>query len=225
MGDRAQLGRNMSSQQDRAAERKERRQREIQERRANRKVTGVKQERNKSVVKISLIMAGVLLSVLVVYFVYSIVADWRERRPPDGVTEYTGLTNFHTQGAVAYEQSPPVGGDHNPVWQNCGFYTLPLINEHAVHSLEHGAVWITYQPNLPTEQLDVLRAYAEKSYVLVSPYPDGLNSPIVASAWGLQMEFQDATDEDLERFINAYRQGPQTLEPGAVCHGGTSATR
>ncbi len=215
----------MSSQQDRAAERRERRQREIQERRSNRKVSNEKQERNKSVVRYSLMMAGVLLSVLVVYFIYSIVVDWRERRPPDGVTEFTGLTNFHTQGPVAYEQSPPVGGDHSPVWQNCGYYSLPVNNENAVHSLEHGAVWITYQPNLDREQLDVLRAYADQSYVLVSPYPEGMNSPIVASAWGLQMEFQDATDEDLERFISAYRQGPQTLEPGAVCHGGTSATR
>lgn len=215
----------MSSQQDRAAERKERRQKEIQERRTNRKASNEHSERNKTLTRYSLMLAGILLSVLVVYFVYSIVSDWRGRRPPDGVTEYTGLTNFHTQGIVAYEQNPPVGGDHNPVWQNCGFYSLPVINEHAVHALEHGAVWITFQPDLASEQVDVLRAYAEQSYVLVSPYPDGLNSPVVASAWGLQMEFQDATDEDLERFINAYRQGPQTLEPGAVCHGGTSATR
>jgi hypothetical protein len=46
-------------------------------------------------------------------------------------------------------------------------------NETAVHSMEHGAVWITYRPDLPAEQVDKPRELAtSKTYVLVSPYPD-----------------------------------------------------
>jgi hypothetical protein len=57
-------------------------------------------------------------------------------------------------------------------------------NETAVHSMEHGAVWITCRPGLPTEQVDKLRELAtSKTYVLASPYPD-LPAPVVASAWG-----------------------------------------
>jgi Protein of unknown function (DUF3105) len=121
---------------------------------------------------------------------------------------------------VDYAQTPPVGGEHNPVWQNCGFYDEPVANENAVHSLEHGAVWITYSPDLPQDQVDVLRDLAHsQTYVLVSPYPD-LPSNVVASAWGKQLSLQSADDPDLERFVRAYRQGPQTPEPGAVCTGG-----
>jgi len=57
--------------------------------------------------------------------------------------------------------------------------------------------------------------------LLASPYP-GLDSPIVASAWGAQIRLDSADDENLERFISSYRRGPQTPEPGAACTGGTS---
>jgi hypothetical protein len=106
------------------------------------------------------------------------------------------------------------------VWQNCGFYAEPIRDENAVHSLEHGAVWITYRPDLPQDEVERLRDLAQnETFVLVSPYP-GLDSPVVASAWGKQLALESAEDPDLERFVQAYRQGPQTPEPGAVCTGG-----
>ncbi len=93
-----------------------------------------------------------------------------------------GPSNVHTEGGVDYAQSPPVGGKHNPTCQNCGFYEEPVRNETAVHSLEHGAVWITYQPDFPQDEVERLRDLAQSNaYVLISPYPD-LNSPVVASA-------------------------------------------
>jgi hypothetical protein len=65
------------------------------------------------------------------------------------VRSYSNLSRDHTKEPVDYPQSPPVGGPHNPIWQNCGFYSKPVRNENAVHSMEHGAVWITYSPDLP----------------------------------------------------------------------------
>jgi hypothetical protein len=142
-------------------------------------------------------------------------------RPPEGVQTYNvGPAGRHTEGDVDYAQSPPVGGAHNPVWQNCGYYTEPVRNETAVHSLEHGAVWITHVPDLPQDEIERLRDLAQSnSYVLVSPYP-GLNSPVVASAWGKQLKLDSAEDPDLERFVRAYSQGPQAPEPEAPCTGG-----
>ena len=71
---------------------------------------------------------------------------------PKGTQTYEIPSKDHTTEPVEYPQNPPVGGDHNPVWQNCGYYDEPVRNENAVHSLEHGAVWITYQPDLPQDQ-------------------------------------------------------------------------
>ena len=79
-----------------------------------------------------------------------------------------------------YPQSPPAGGEHSPVWQNAGFYEEPVSNETAVHTLEHGAVWITYRPDLPREQKDAIRELEDaQSCVLASPY-EGLDAPVVA---------------------------------------------
>src|SRR5512135_382780 len=67
----------------------------------------------------------------------------------DGVVTYDNLPRDHSEAPQQYPQTPPVGGVHSSVWQNCGIYDQPIRNENAVHSLEHGAVWITYQPDLP----------------------------------------------------------------------------
>jgi hypothetical protein len=138
-----------------------------------------------------------------------------------GLQTYTGLARDHVTGTVSYPQTPPVGGKHSAVWQNCGIYTAPVANETAVHSLEHGAMWITYQPNLPAAQLATLKADAVgQPYALVSPYP-GLPSPIVASVWGAQLKLDSATDPRLTTFIDTYASAAQAPEPRGECTGGT----
>ena len=138
-----------------------------------------------------------------------------------GVVTYSNLSRQHVTGTVNYPQVPPVGGNHNAVWQNCGIYTQPIANENAVHSMEHGAVWITYQPTLSSQDVSTLTSLASgHSYVLLSPYPN-LPSPVVISAWGVQLKVTSASDPRLAQFLKYYEQGPQTQEPGAACSGGT----
>jgi len=177
------------------------------------------------------LIVGAVIVLFVAGFVALAVMDARQKSAssaPDDVKTYdVGPAGEHTEGDVDYDQTPPAGGPHNPVWQNCGFYDKPVRDENAVHSLEHGAVWITYSPDLPQNQVNELKNIAEsESYVLVSPYDDlPDDTPVVASAWGKQVGLDGADDPDLENFIQAYQQGPQTPEPGAVCSGGTSATQ
>lgn len=115
---------------------------------------------------------------------------------------------------------PPAGGVHHDVWQNCGIYDEPIGAENAVHSLEHGAVWVTYQPDLPVDQIAALEEQVRGvSFVLLSPYPEQ-RSPVVLTAWGLQLEVEGPDDERIGEFIDRYRVGPQTPERGAACTGG-----
>ena len=140
--------------------------------------------------------------------------------PPAGVKTFDVPSNRHVKGAVSYPHSPPVGGPHDPVWQDCGFYAAPLRNENAVHSLEHGAVWITYRPGLAAEQVQSLRSLAEReSRVLISPYPK-LQSPVVVSSWGRQLEIGSVRDARLDRFVSAYVDDRRSPEPNGPCTGG-----
>ena len=141
--------------------------------------------------------------------------------PPEGVKTFEVSDRpRHVDKNVSYPQTPPVGGDHSPAWQNCGFYEAPVEDEMAVHSMEHGAVWITHKRGLPEQQVAELRKLAERqTYVLVSPYPDQAAS-VVASAWRKQLRLKGAEDPRLEHFVRAFREGPQTPEPGAPCTGG-----
>ena len=140
-----------------------------------------------------------------------------------GVRSYSNLDRNHTTLTVAYDPLPPVGGAHDEVLQNCGVYTAPVRNENAVHSLEHGAIWITYQPDLPENQVQILQTLTRQSaFRLLSPFP-GLTSPIVVSAWGYQLKLDKADDERLVKFIQKYEQNPLGPEPGATCTGGTGS--
>jgi hypothetical protein len=170
------------------------------------------------------IIIGLIAAVFIAGFAALVIVDARQKAestPPGEVQTYdVGQAGDHTQGDVDYAQTPPAGGAHNDLWQNCGFYDEPITDEVAVHSLEHGAVWITYTPDVPQDEIERLRDLSEgNDYVLVSPYPDQ-GSPIVATAWGKQLALESAEDSNLERFINAYTQGPQTPEPGALCTDG-----
>ncbi|MEV4833869.1 DUF3105 domain-containing protein [Nonomuraea sp. NPDC049486] len=128
----------------------------------------------------------------------------------------------HVWNKVAYKETPPVGGEHNNYWQQCDIYDKPIHSEHAVHSLEHGAVWITYRPDLPADQIaklkDVATSTGQQDYMLMSPF-EGLPAPIVASTWNHQHKFDSPDDPKLGAFIKRYQNGADTPEPGATCGG------
>lgn len=168
-------------------------------------------------------VAGLVTLALIAIFVVRAIAAAQSAPPAHiaGVVSYSKLARNHVTGAVTYPQTPPVGGPHNGVWLNCGIYDTPVANENAVHSLEHGAVWLTYLPSLSASDVDKLRSLVRgQAYAILSPYP-ALPTPVVISAWGLQLRVQSASDPRLAQFIAKYAQGPQTPEPGASCSGGT----
>ncbi|MBZ9750035.1 DUF3105 domain-containing protein [Deinococcus sp. HMF7604] len=143
----------------------------------------------------------------------------------DGVQTFKYDGGDHRTGSLLYAENPPAGGAHNASWQNCGVYDRPLYNEYAVHSMEHGAVWITYRPDLDKAQVDQLKGLVEgRPYTLLSPY-EGLDKPVTASAWGAQIKVDSAGDERLKAFLDKYEQGATAPERGASCSGAYSETR
>jgi hypothetical protein len=162
--------------------------------------------------------ALITLVALVMMAVSALALNYNAQLP--GMIRYPNLQHGQKTGPVSYAQSPPVGGLYAPQWQNCGFYKAPVQNETAVHTLARGAVWITYRPDLAVGDIGIIqRLVRNRSYVLVSPYADQA-APIVATAWGAQMDVYDPEDNRLALFIVRYSQGEQAPEPGQPCTGG-----
>jgi len=143
----------------------------------------------------------------------------------DGVKTWKGtLGRTHVTKTVKYPMEPPVGGNHNQVWMNCNgdVYTKAVNNMNAVHSLEHGAVWVTYNSKASDADVKALAAKVKKTpYTLMSPVEDQ-KDPIMLSAWGKQRTVTSATDPNVDKFFADFVQGKQTPEPGAACTNGLS---
>lgn len=209
---------------DTAASKEDQRRSEAKDRQAARRKA---YERNRRQWMITKIIAGVL-AVAIVGGIAGYAIHWSKTKNdnaiPDGVKNYTYTSGQHDDLYNSWTENPPVGGVHNNVWQNCGYYSEPIGTGHGVHSLEHGAVWITYQPNLPQDQIDKLKQLADsQDYLLVSPFP-GIPTPIVLSAWGHQLQVQSASDPRINQFIKAFKNSKTNPppEPGALCSNGTS---
>lgn len=166
-----------------------------------RRLARQREQRRKQLIRISSIVGAVVGVGLLVFF---IISNNQSNSGIEGLQTFPNVRGGHTTESVTYPEVPPVGGIHNPAWQNCGVYSEPVANENAVHSLEHGAIWITYRPDLPTAEVDKLQALTRQSgYRLLSPYPD-LPSPIVVSAWGYQLQLEQADDSRLTQFIRSF---------------------
>lgn len=143
--------------------------------------------------------------------------------PGDGNAHQGALQHDHVTGKVSYTIVPPVGGPHAAIWMNAGVYTKPVPTERAVHNLEHGAVWITYRPDLPASQVQQLVDFVGKQSLIdessatrisgqqsrfmdLSPWANSsLPSPIVISSWGYQLRVTSPTDPRLYQFVDTFR--------------------
>ncbi|WP_411080397.1 DUF3105 domain-containing protein [Streptomyces sp. cmx-18-6] len=142
--------------------------------------------------------------------------------PVTGERTWDKLTQKHVEKKIDYPMTPPVGGDHSQVWMNCNadVYTEEIANENAVHSLEHGAVWVTYNDEASDADVKALTKKVESTpYSLMSPVKNQ-KDPLMLSAWGKQVTVDSASDDRVAQFFTKYVQGPQTPEPGAACTGG-----
>lgn len=199
-------------------------------------ITPVKVGQNRNWGPIILFVAVGLLAAGIIgyggYYVYKGSLSWEDKAAGiDGIVNLKEkdasfyAQGQHKEGKITYPVSPPAGGPHNAAWQRClgDVYEAPIASEHALHSLEHGAVWITYRPDLPQDQIDKLVGRtAGRDYTFLSPY-EGLDKPISLQVWGYQLKVDRADDKRIDAFINALR-GEAGPEKGATCASGNYVT-
>jgi hypothetical protein len=120
-----------------------------------------------------------------------------------------------------YDTSPPVAGPHSDVIP-CGTYGTAVANENLVHSLEHGAVYALYSPDLPVPQIRTLEGLAEQegwsNNFLVAPYdgemPEG--TLISIGSWGYRMDLEEVDENAIVQYYDEFN-GTRTNEAGVGC--------
>jgi hypothetical protein len=209
--------------------RAERRQAMVKERRNVHRQRYDRNRREMMVIKGVSIALGLVILGALAFTAINYVRDQDLNRAPDGVKVFNYASANHIEGNIDYStqpdykgELPPAGGAHNSTAQQCEVYSQPIRQENAIHSLEHGAVWITYQPDLPADQVDKLKGIVGSDpYLMMSPY-DGLPAPIVLTAWNHQLQLQEFDKDSVDRFIRSYKnKRGVTPEFGASCAGTT----
>jgi hypothetical protein len=141
----------------------------------------------------------------------------------EGAVRFDGLTSSVVDGAIDYDMRPPAGGPHAALIQECGVYRVPVTDENAVASLAGGAVWLAYNPDIASSDVEMLEdlAFGERD-VILAPYP-GLDAPLVATAWGVQLRVDDLSDNRVPLFLTVYANQDSAPDPTARCVGGVGA--
>jgi hypothetical protein len=138
----------------------------------------------------------------------------------EGITVKSYPNGVHKTTPIKYDQSPPFGGEHDPEWADCTgtVYTKPIRSENAVHSLEHGGIWITYRPGLSRGELDALKRRVNGvDHMMLSPYP-GLKTKVSLQSWGHQLFVDSVDDGRIDAFIKDLKHNEVTTpEPTASC--------
>ncbi|MGH2746633.1 MAG: DUF3105 domain-containing protein [Actinomycetota bacterium] len=120
----------------------------------------------------------------------------------------------HVSGTVNYETTPPVSGPHAGQPFPCGVHGQPIPNENFVHSLEHGAVAILYQPDLDIDTVREIESIVGEyeDNVLSAPYP-GMEPTIVVASWGEKMNLDEIDGPAIREYADVFRgRGPEGID-------------
>jgi len=184
-----------------AQQREESRQRQREERRRAALAAATRQRRAKILKRwgrYALIGGGVTLIALLVF---------RPDPEVDGVERPREIraTPIAAEATYDYGTGTPTSGPYLPGAPRCGVFEVEISTEAAATAVYRGAVVIWYRPDLdPVDRQALLAAAAgHRSHVVISPQ-DGLEAPIVATAWNRLKRYEPG--EPVEGFIDVYRR-------------------
>ena len=131
----------------------------------------------------------------------------------------------HVATPVTYEQTPPVGGPHDPEWADCTgtVYDADIRHENAVHSMEHGATWITYDPaRVAGDDLATLEDLVDGTSGLMLSPSEGQASVVSLQSWNHQLSVDSVTEPRVEQYADFMTFNDEFYpEVGASCENPT----
>lgn len=120
----------------------------------------------------------------------------------------------HRTGPQTYDSVPPVAGPHDPDPYPCGVYDAQIPDENFVHTLEHGAVAVAFDPTLDPEDIATIESIVSEydSHTLSEPYP-GMPEPIAVVSWSRMMRLETLDEDAVRAYIEEFRKkGPEDID-------------
>ncbi len=158
---------------------------------------------------------GIVAVLIIAAIVWPAVRSATQPLLGEEITDEEMGPAVHAAAAIPIRDGDPLpGGTHNSLPQSPDFYEAQIQDGAAIHALEHGLIWIAYQPDLVTPQdLEVLRGVQDRFSrdVIVSPRPQN-ESAVTALSWGRILRLDFADNDLLRDFVRSNRD--RSPEPG-----------
>ena len=113
---------------------------------------------------------------------------------------------------IPYTSNPPAGGEHYAETAHAGVYNKAPADGLLVHSLEHGAVILWYNPKLLSsmgiEQLKTLFSQIGGKSILTPRL--SMSVPIALSSWGRILKLKNIDEKQIKAFFDTNEgRGPE----------------
>ncbi|MBI3384697.1 DUF3105 domain-containing protein [Candidatus Gottesmanbacteria bacterium] len=113
---------------------------------------------------------------------------------------------------IDYNSNPPAGGDHYARPQDAGIYDKAPADGNLVHSLEHGAIILWHNPDLPSGDIDTLKKiyYKASGGKKIMTQRKSLDVPVALSSWGRVLKLRTIDEKQIMEFFETNRdRGPE----------------
>jgi len=140
----------------------------------------------------------------------------------DGLTT-PGQGHLNAGVPFNYPTIPAHGGPHAGNLLPCSVYPDEQSQERILHSMEHGAVVIFFQPDVASgDDITQIRQLGtellrEGNRIVVAPNRQ-LTNPIVIASWARLLPLQTFEDATIRGFVDAFENdGPENIPRGNAC--------
>ena len=152
-------------------------------------------------------------------------ASFEDPRLVEFDDQFTTPGQGHLQSGVSFPSAtdPPYGRPHDGNLLPCGIYQDEQPPERYLHTMEHGAVVIHYQPDVfANEDVAALRqlgsALLQQGNRIVLAPNRSMSSPVVVASWGRLLPLESGDETAIRAFVDAFENdGPEDIPRSRAC--------
>ena len=151
-----------------------------------------------------------VLAVVILGFTGAVIAAKANKppEPPRPGVEQSDHGREHVDSKKYGGDQPPTSGAHaNPV--SWGVYDTEVRDDQLIHNMEHGGIYVSYQPDLPQDQIEKLKKLLSEPFsnpefqpkkIVLAPRAAN-KSPIVLSSWRRSESLASYDQKKIEEYI------------------------